>query len=129
MTSQPQSRATGPAEHLRALEEQLLQPATRKSPAAIASLLADDFCEFGSSGRIYTMPEIITELAAESPCSFSLVDFACRLLAPEIALVTYRTTRTQQSNSKEISSSSLRSSIWIHRDGRWQLLFHQGTRT
>lgn len=41
------------AKHLRALEEALLQPDVRKSEELVA-LLADEFIEFGSSGRVYT---------------------------------------------------------------------------
>ena len=108
------------AAHLQSLEEQLLQPATRSNPKAVAALLADDFREFGSSGRIFTKPEIITHLAGESPRQITLTDFACHALTPETALVTYR--------SFSQGTAALRSSLWVHREGRWQMLFHQGTR-
>jgi hypothetical protein len=36
-------------EHLRHLEERLLQPEMRKAAEAVAELLAEDFMEFGSS--------------------------------------------------------------------------------
>jgi hypothetical protein len=39
-------------QHLRELEESLLEPDVRKSEV-LADLLADDFIEFGSSRRIY----------------------------------------------------------------------------
>jgi len=35
------------------LEQSLLRPKIRRSPAAVTALLADDFVEFGSSGRVY----------------------------------------------------------------------------
>ena len=41
------------ADHLRTLEERLLQPDVRRSAQAVASLLADEFVEFGSSGRVF----------------------------------------------------------------------------
>lgn len=40
-------------EHLCQLEEQLLKPETRISPADIEKLLADNFFEFGSSGNVW----------------------------------------------------------------------------
>jgi hypothetical protein len=109
------------AAHLQALEEQLLQPAIRADSDALTTLLADDFREFGSSGRIFTRAEIVAELATESPRSISLSDFHCQPLTPEAALVTYRTTSA--------TNTDLRSSLWVLRDGRWQMLFHQGTKT
>lgn len=39
--------------HLRELEERLLQTDVRKSPEELDQLLADDFVEIGSSGRLF----------------------------------------------------------------------------
>jgi glyoxylase I family protein len=103
------------AAHLVRLEQQLLEPSTRRDPAALTSLLAEDFREFGSSGRIYTRQQIIDALRAESPRTITLSDPLCQQLAEDIVLLTYR------------SSRALRSSFWIHRDNRWQMIFHQGT--
>ncbi|NYF80654.1 DUF4440 domain-containing protein [Granulicella arctica] len=113
------------AAHLRQLEEQLFEPSTRRNPEALASLLADDFREFGSSGRIFTRQQIIDELATESSRRITLTDFHCQLLSPNIALVTYR---SQRITDTEPPVEALRSSLWIERDNRWQVLFHQGTR-
>ena len=105
--------------HLLALEEQLLQPSIRSNPAAVASLLADEFREFGSTGRVYTRHEILAALTTEAPRTITLYDFTCRQLAPEAALLTYR--------SRSKTGDALRSSLWIQRGERWQMLFHQGT--
>lgn len=113
---------------LRSLEEQLADPATRSSAARLSVLLADDFCEIGSSGVVYkSKSEIIALLSEESPAAITLSDFTCQLLAPSIALLTYRSQKEAVDGSPGVAA--LRSSIWIHRDGRWQLRFHQGTRT
>lgn len=113
------------AAHLLRLEQQLLEPSTRRDAAALTSLLAEDFREFGSSGRIYTRQQIIDALAAESPRSITLSDTCCQQLAEDIALLTYRSTRTV---APKAASHALRNSLWIYRDHRWQMLFHQGTR-
>ncbi|MBZ5649915.1 MAG: nuclear transport factor 2 family protein [Acidobacteriia bacterium] len=55
------------AQQLRKLEEDLLQPSMRRSLDTVASLLTDDFCEFGSSGRIFRKEEIIAALRTEPP--------------------------------------------------------------
>jgi hypothetical protein len=111
---------------LQSLEEQLLDPTTRRQPAALESLLAADFTEFGSSGRIFDRATIIAELQQESYRRPELLDFAATLLAPTVALVTYRTMHPDPTGQPALSV--LRSSLWIYRQGRWQVRFHQGTR-
>ena len=113
--------------HLLELELRLMDPEVRRSAEQLTLLLADDFREFGGSGEIYDKRRIIEALQDEPPCSYAMRDFRVMSLSEEIALVTYRTTRTTISTGD--ISHSLRSSIWVLRDGRWQMLFHQGTRT
>jgi hypothetical protein len=48
-----------------------------------------------------------------------------RLLAADVALVTYRTSRRFPDGS--IDRKALRSSIWRLVDSQWLLTFHQGT--
>jgi hypothetical protein len=114
------------AAHLRQLEEQLLHPSTRKDPATLSRLIADDFLEFGASGRVYDKAAILAALASEPPASpVLLTHFAARPLAEDVVLVTYRTTR--HSPSGELIATAQRGSIWVYRDSRWQITFHQGT--
>lgn len=111
--------------HLRELEEELLRHDVRRDRHRAAALIADDFREFGTSGRVFGKASILNELATETPAELSLAEFACQQLAPEVALVTYRSQRTDATGTRH----ALRSSVWIYRDTRWQILFHQGTRT
>lgn len=113
-------------DRIRALEESLLQPAVRRSAAELDALLADDFREFGSSGRAFGKREVVDLLADEAEHRFSLEDFQVRTLAPELVLATYRVVRTPVAPGGE-SHYSLRSSIWKCESGRWQMAFHQGT--
>jgi hypothetical protein len=103
MANSPQELAA----HLYHLEQQLLQPSTRRDEAALRSLLAEDFREFGSSGRIYTRQQVISTLAGESPHTITLSD-PCHQLAADIALLTYRSTRTI---APQVASHALRSSL------------------
>ena len=115
------------AQQLRHAEEALLDPAVRSDRTRVAELLAADFVEFGSSGHIWRRDEILDLLAGETPAPIHMMDFACALLAEDVALVTYRASRTEARTGVQISS--LRSSIWTKRSGGWRLRFHQGTRT
>jgi hypothetical protein len=113
------------AKQLQLLEEELLRADVRHDPQRLGALIADDFREFGTSGRVFDKPSILAELAKEPPAELSLTDFACHQVTPDVALVTYRSQRTDPAGTRR----ALRSSLWIHRDGRWQIVFHQGTRT
>lgn len=108
-------------EHLRKLEEQLLQPGVRKSTKQLEKLLADDFVEFGSSGRVFNKQQIINGLSTEPKIKMSLIDFAIKQLAEDVVLATYRVLK------HEDMKFSLRSSIWKLNEGQWQMVFHQGT--
>ena len=112
-------------EVLRALEERLLQPDARQSAPELDALLADDFIEFGSSGRVYNKQQAIAALQPKAPTSVLLTDFRLKVLASNVVLVTYQALR---SSSPEIATlRSLRSSLWRLLDERWQIVFHQAT--
>lgn len=109
---------------LREWEASLLTNAVRKDGARVAELLADDFREFGRSGKVYTKPEILAFLQAEDELQVRMTDFACQAVGEDVALVTYRSERTEPGGAV---LSALRSSLWVLRAGRWQMVFHQGT--
>jgi hypothetical protein len=97
----------------------------RASAADIEGLLAEEFVEFGASGRVYDRLQVIESLQAETPTPRSLTDFRVRLLAPGVALVTYRAERVGEHD--KTGARSLRSSVWKRVRNRWLLVFHQGT--
>jgi glyoxylase I family protein len=86
--------------------------------AALSALVADDFLEFGASGRTWTAADVRETLATEPPRDVPMEDFAVARLAVGVALVTYRSRDPRHAR---------RASIWVRRKGRWLLRFHQGT--
>lgn len=111
---------------LKAQEEALLAVDYRASPDKVSELLADDFIEFTRSGRVCDRNETIAAVANESPVFVRRAfDFRVSLLGESAALLTYRSARRSNSDPKE--EHSLRSSIWVQKQGRWRLRFHQGT--
>ena len=109
------------------LEMSLMRPDVRHSPDELTKLLADEFVEFGSSGQVYDRKAIIEALSEESGIEFSISDYKSVPLTPEMVLVTYRAVCTDSGEGSV--THSLRSSVWILRDDRWQMVFHQGTAT
>ena len=111
------------SQHLRGLEESLLLPDVRKSKRLV-ELLADNFVEFGSSGRTYKKADLVATLQAEFPVTQSADDFHVELLAPTVALLTYRIHRRSVP-----PLHTLRSSIWQLHGSQWRMVFHQATPT
>ena len=109
------------AMYLQELEESLLQSDVCQSER-LSQLLADNFVEFGSSGRTFTKEEIISLMNTALPVNYTATEFNVQLLASQTALVTYRACR-----QTEPPVFTLRSSLWQQREGQWQMIFHQGT--
>ncbi|WP_379144304.1 DUF4440 domain-containing protein [Paenibacillus sp. sgz500992] len=102
------------------LEEKLLNTEVRTSPDELSRLLADDFFEFGSSGKVWHKRDLMDEEGA-GEVRMTLSGFELHPLSGEAVLATYRIM------NEETGGETLRSSIWKFRDGRWQMFFHQGT--
>ena len=102
-----------------ALERALLDPATRRRPEAVEVLLHPDFREFGASGATWDRDAIVGALGADPGEPVQVEDLAARAVADDAVLVTYAATSS--------AGRSLRSSLWLREQGRWRVLFHQGT--
>ncbi|MGG4219890.1 DUF4440 domain-containing protein [Paenibacillus jamilae] len=89
-------------------------------------LLADDYFEYGSSGKKYEKSMQISFLDGKSSLSnipYMITDFNIRLLSSDLVHATYCT------KSIDTGNKSLRSSIWKLNEEQWQMIFHQGTPT
>jgi glyoxylase I family protein len=111
--------------HLLELECSLHDRDVRADATRLGELLADDFHELGVSGSIWNKQGIIAALSNEQFSSRKISDFSVKLLAPDVALVTYRGYRF--ASEYRPAAESLRSSIWRCSRGKWQMVFHQGT--
>jgi len=114
-------------QHILYLEQSLLSPSVRRDRDRVAALLADDFLEFGTTGKIWTRDQALESLGKEEPASATptVEDLKCTFISETVVLVTYTTQRTNTVTGK--SAVTLRSSLWSMRMGFWQLRFHQGT--
>ena len=108
---------------IRGLEEAFLEAEVRADASQLEPLIADEFVEFGSSGRVWDKASVLKALPAESGLAFSLSGFVANELGPDRVHTTFRMAVRDSGSERH----SLRSSIWILRSGRWQMLFHQGT--
>jgi hypothetical protein len=113
----------GDRQLLERLEEELWREATRFDRARMNDVFADDFFEFGRSGRVYGREETLGAAAAPIDTRFPLEDFRARLLAPDVAQVTYNSA-VKRNGAYEFGR---RCSIWTRGAKGWLIRFHQGT--
>ena len=109
---------------LQELETKLMDPEVRRSEKA-AELIADDFIEFAGNGRIYNKADALAMMKRHVVRIVAIEEFLVRELSPQIVLVTYRV--RSQGFGGSPGRLSVRSSIWVHRNGKWQVTFHQAT--
>ncbi len=109
--------------HIRALEERL---ASRDGNAnTFADLLDEHVLEIGRSGKIYLRPDILVALErGEKFRRVEISEFKLSAVDENTVLAVFRTSRPEMKNKRD----TRRSSLWkCGDDGRWRLVFHQGT--
>ena len=111
-------------QELKSLEETLLRSEVRRSRVKMDALLADDFIEYGRSGRAYDKAAILETADKPFDGQLSLHGFSAKALAPSVVLVNYSSLLRYPDGNE---SHSLRSSIWSRTEKGWKLVFHQGT--
>jgi hypothetical protein len=105
--------------HLYALEEKLLHPDRTSDRTSLIPLLASDFEEFCPTGRVSNRQQTVDDMLASHPRTATIHHYFVTPLCDTAALATYRLTTA--------NTVTHRSSLWVFRDNRWQLFFHQGT--
>ena len=100
---------------------------TRKFGTTLAQFeqrMTDDYWEVGASGRRYSRAVIVQHLSRSPPqladeSGWRCTEHALRALGDDTYLLTYCLFQGQR--------VSRRSSVWRRRNGRWQILYHQGS--
>ena len=107
-------------DEIRRAEIELLTSAVRRDSARLAELLHPEFVEVGHSGRLWSRDETIAALAHEPDREAAATsEGALHSVAPGLTLVTYVVSGPE--------GDSRHSSLWVMRDGKLQIRFHQGT--
>lgn len=104
-------------------ELRLLDPATRSDVAAVDALLAEDFTQIGTSGRLWSRTERLAAIAGFDPSTEPEVvaDMEGIVIGRELVLLRYVSGAPGQ--------LVRRSSVWRFDGEGWRIVFHQGTST
>lgn len=121
----PPQPSPNPAD-FHALESRLIDAEVRQSRAELETLLAPDFREIGTSGRLTTRAQVLASLATPGQVAFEIENLECLPLGDRAVLVTYRATARRTDTGQ--TSRSARTTVWTLTDAGWQAVFHQGSR-
>lgn len=115
-------------ETLRSLEMALHRPEVRRDRGRLDALLHARYREFGRSGRIYERTEVLAEFS-ERPQTYTVwsQEYRVESLGEGVALLTYKSAHIGEDGS--LGRHTNRSSLWLHTENGWKMLFHQGTPT
>jgi len=113
----------GDYQQLRELEESLWRAERRFDRDYMDATLAPDFFEFGRSGRVYDRSDSLDVESGAIHATLPLPQFAARLIARDVVLVTYVSEVTYGGALERAN----RSSLWSRHASGWRLRFHQGT--
>lgn len=110
------------------LEDEWMQAWVRADLAACARILADDFLLTSARGNL--MPKADWLAAAGTTVTatrFTWESLRVRLLDHDVALVHGRSHQQATAAGQDWSGVFLVSDVWVHRDGRWQVVARHGT--
>lgn len=102
-------------------EKALLSSEVRSSVEKLKSLISEDFREIGASGANFSLKEILECLPQDKNWSAKVGDFEFRLLADDVAQLTFRA--FIKHDEKDEGAYSLRTSIWRNESGTWKMVF------
>lgn len=112
--------------HLQQLEVELHHPGVSCTAARFEALLHPDFHEVGRSGRPYDRVTVLRYLSHALPAAgVRSCDFRLERLAPDLALLHYRSIQQPEDGSPALRT--LRMSLWMREGEAWRLRYHQGT--
>ncbi len=106
-----------------ALEEAMWRPETRFDADFQQQRFAEDFLEFGRSGRVYRRHDAIRVGYEPIAARLPLLNLELRRLDIDTAQITYDSEVTYDGQIERAH----RSSIWSRTAHGWVMRFHQGT--
>lgn len=113
--------------HLIHLERELVEAQKRRDFAAVEALLADDFHEIGSSGRLFSKADTVRVISEVQIIDCTFDHFQFFPVDDKCVIVTYMSTARRTRDGYEHLSRAWRSSAWVKRAEAWQVIFHQAT--
>ncbi len=133
LTSVAQSRADSSARpspsanQIIAIEAAFQQFEVKGNIPELEKMMLPDFVQIEQ--EMMTRDQVIATVrrAQSSPCHIGpvkMIDPKVAFLSPEIATIVYRASQAATCSSSTFTLYANISTVWVHRDGRWQMEIH-----
>ncbi len=91
----------------------------------IKSLVADDFVDIARDGSSIGKAALLKEIPTITLLTYSQQNFRVTTLGPYAYSISYDSDATSKgADGKEARTQNPLNTVWIKRDGRWQILMH-----
>jgi hypothetical protein len=115
-------------EQLIGVEKKLIKAEAERDVATISVLLADDSISVSGTGVRMTKQDVLAAVPKIPPHEPDASDFTLLPLGFDGVMINYRLRSTETRNGTEKVRLYTVTSVWRRNpDGKWQLVYHQGT--
>jgi hypothetical protein len=129
MSEQAPAAAQAPSVDFAHMEQQLARAWVESDRATIDRIIASDWTTIAISGQLLTRAEVMADFfrTGKSPIAAMIIDDVRVRLLGEVVVVTGRTTARAIGSQTDVVLRF--TDVFALRDGRWQIVASQGTRT
>ncbi len=93
----------------------------------LQTLMAEEFVAIEPDGKRYTKAGALALIRSIAMTDYALDDFRVVRVNPDAAILTYRARMKWLDRGEENAGQVLATTVWVHRDGKWLMTFHQRT--
>jgi hypothetical protein len=91
----------------------------------ISSIVADDFVDIGRDGSSIGKAALLKEIPTIKLLKYAQQNFRVTAMGPYAYSISYDSDATSiGADGKEVRTQNALNTVWIRRDGRWQILMH-----
>lgn len=106
-------------------EKKLFAADQKHDMDTIKSIVADDFVDIGKDGSSIGKAALLKEIPTLKLTKYAQKDWKVTALGPNAYVISYNSDATMiGADGKEARSQNPLNTVWIKRDGRWQILMH-----
>ncbi|MBV9074068.1 MAG: nuclear transport factor 2 family protein [Acidobacteria bacterium] len=105
-------------------EKQLFAADQKHDLDKVSSIVADEFVDIGRDGGIIGKQALLKEIPNITLVSFSQSNWDFDSMGPFAYAISYDSDAVVLQQGKQAHSQNHLNSVWIYRDGRWQMLLH-----
>lgn len=106
-------------------EKKLFAADQKHDMDAIKSMVADEFVDIGEDGSSESKAELLKEIPTLKLLRYAQKDFRVVSMGPYAYSISYDSDATAVSpHGKQTRAQHRLNTVWMWRDGRWQILLH-----